>query len=90
MLYSNGAGLASTYRVNCEGNSQITLSGRLVPVSAFTISSVGGKVTTSLTKKGDALCSHPRCDQSRRGGPRDASARPPIERARMVATVNRD
>jgi hypothetical protein len=51
MLYSNGARLAPIYRVNAEGNPQIILSGKLVTVPATTISSVGGKVTTSLTKK---------------------------------------
>lgn len=51
MLYSNGARLAPIYRVNAEGNPQIILAGKLVTVPATTISSVGGKVTTSLTKK---------------------------------------
>ncbi|MEW9854335.1 hypothetical protein [Novosphingobium sp. M1R2S20] len=52
MLYS-GAGyrVAPIYRVNAEGNPQVILNGRLVTVPASTISEVGGKVTTSLTKK---------------------------------------
>ncbi|VWX54102.1 hypothetical protein [Novosphingobium sp. 9U] len=51
MLYSNGARLAPIYRVNAEGNPQIILAGKLVTVPASTITSVGGKVTTSLSKK---------------------------------------
>ena len=52
MLYaSNGYRLAPVYRVNAEGNPQIILNGRLVTVPASTLSDVGGKVTTSLSKK---------------------------------------
>jgi hypothetical protein len=52
MLYSAaGYRVAPIYRVNAEGNPQIILSGKLVTVPATTISSVAGKVTTSLTKK---------------------------------------
>jgi hypothetical protein len=52
MLYSAaGYRVAPIYRVNAEGNPQLILSGKLVTVPASTISSVGGKVTTSLTKK---------------------------------------
>ena len=52
MLYAaNGYRLASIYRVNGEGNPQVILDGKLVTVPATTLSDVGGKVTTSLTKK---------------------------------------
>jgi len=52
MLYAgNGYRLASIYRVNAEGNPQIILDGKLVTVPGTTLSDVGGKVTTSLTKK---------------------------------------
>lgn len=52
MLYaSNGYRIAPIYRVNADGNPQVILNGRLVTVPASTVSEVGGKVTTSLSKK---------------------------------------
>lgn len=51
MLYSGAARLAPIYRVNAEGNPQVILNGKLVTVPASSISLVGTKVTTSLTKK---------------------------------------
>ena len=52
MLYSTaGYRVASVYRVNAEGNPQIILDGKLVTVPAATLSSTGGKVMTSLSKK---------------------------------------
>lgn len=51
MLYSGAARLAPIYRVTAEGNPQVILSGKLVTVPASSITSVGGKITTSLTKK---------------------------------------
>ena len=52
MLYAaNGYRVASIYRVNAEGNPQVILDGKLVTVPAATLSSMGGKVTTSLSKK---------------------------------------
>jgi hypothetical protein len=52
MLYS-GAGyrLAPVYRVNSDGNPQVVLDGKLVTIPATTLTDVGGKLTTSLTKK---------------------------------------
>lgn len=52
MLY-NAAGyrIAPIYRVTSDGNPQIILNGRLVTVPASTLSEVGGKITTSLSKK---------------------------------------
>lgn len=50
MLYgSNGQRIAAIYRVS-EGNPQVILNGKLVTVPASSLSDVGGKVTTSLTK----------------------------------------
>ncbi len=51
MLYSsNGQRVAAIYRVTAEGNPQVILNGKLVTVPASSLSDVGGKVTTSLTK----------------------------------------
>ncbi|MET1756730.1 hypothetical protein ABVV53_14895 [Novosphingobium sp. RD2P27] len=56
MLYSSaGYRVAPIYRISAEGNPQVILNGRLVTVPASTISEMGGKVTTSLTKKEIAL-----------------------------------
>jgi hypothetical protein len=50
MLYgSNGQRIAAIYRVS-GGNPQVILNGKLVTVPASTLTDVGGKVTTSLTK----------------------------------------
>lgn len=52
MLYAaNGYRVAPIYRVTSEGNPQVILNGRLVTVPASSLSDVGGKVTTSLSKK---------------------------------------
>lgn len=52
MLYSStGQRIASIYRVTSEGNPQVILDGRLVTVPAATLSDVGGKLTTSLSKR---------------------------------------
>ena len=51
MLYGpTGSRIASIYRVNSNGDAQLILNGRLVTVPAATLSEVGGKVATSLTK----------------------------------------
>lgn len=52
MLYSSaGYRVAPIYRVSADGNPQVILNGRLVTVPASTLSTVDGKVATSLTKK---------------------------------------
>jgi len=52
MLYgANGHRIATIYRVTAEGDPQIILDGRMVTVPASTLSDVGGKITTSLTKR---------------------------------------
>lgn len=51
MLYaSNGQRIAAIYRVTAEGNPQVILNGKLVTVPAASLSDMGGKVTTSMTK----------------------------------------
>jgi len=52
MLYGpDGNRIASVYRVTAAGDAQIILDGRLLTVPASTLSSVDGKVATSLTKR---------------------------------------
>jgi hypothetical protein len=51
MLYSGANRLAPVYRVTSEGSPQIVLDGKLVTIPASTLSSVDGKLTTSLSKK---------------------------------------
>jgi hypothetical protein len=51
MLYSGAYRLAPIYRVTADGNPQVILDGKLVTIPASTLTDVGGKVTTSLTKK---------------------------------------
>lgn len=50
-LYSaNGSRVAAIYRVTQAGVVQVILDGRLITVPASSLSSVDGKVVTSLTK----------------------------------------
>ncbi|WP_313437446.1 hypothetical protein [Novosphingobium sp.] len=51
MLYVANGRLAPIYRVAADGNPQVILNGRLVTVPASSLSSVDGKLTTSLSKK---------------------------------------
>jgi hypothetical protein len=51
MLYSGGNRLAAIYRISNDGSPQVILDGKLVTIPASTLSDVGGKVTTSLSKK---------------------------------------
>ncbi len=52
MIYgADGQRIAAAYRVTSQGAVQVILNGRLVNVPAATLSDVGGKVTTSLTKQ---------------------------------------
>jgi hypothetical protein len=50
LVTANGARLAPVYRVAADGSAQIILDGKMVTVPASTLSSVEGKLTTSLTK----------------------------------------
>ena len=51
MLYSaDGRRVASIYRVNAEGAPQVIIDGKLITVPATSLSEVGGKVTTTLSK----------------------------------------
>jgi hypothetical protein len=50
LVASNGARLGNVYRVGSDGSAQIIIDGKLVTVPATTLSSVDGKLTTSLSK----------------------------------------
>ena len=51
LMASDGARLGQVYRVAADGSVQLILDGRMVSVPASTLSLVGGKLTTSLTKR---------------------------------------
>jgi hypothetical protein len=50
LLGADGGRLAPVYRVAADGSAQIILDGKLITVPASTLSTVSGKLTTSLTK----------------------------------------
>jgi hypothetical protein len=57
LMASDGARLGQVYRVNSDGAAQVILDGKLVTVPASTLSTVDGKLTTSLSKR-DAIALH--------------------------------
>jgi hypothetical protein len=50
VVSSNGSRLGIVYRVGPDGSAQIIIDGKLVTIPASTLSSVDGKLTTSLSK----------------------------------------
>ena len=50
LLASNGARLGMVYRVGSDGSAQMIIDGRMVTVPASTLSSVDGRLTTTLSK----------------------------------------
>ena len=50
LVSSNGSRLGTVYRVGPDGAAQIIIDGKLVSVPAATLSTVDGKLTTSLSK----------------------------------------
>jgi hypothetical protein len=50
VVSSNGSRLGTVYRVGSDGSAQIIIDGKLVTIPASTLSSVDGKLTTSLSK----------------------------------------
>jgi hypothetical protein len=50
LVASNGARLGNVYRVGPDGSVQLIIDGKLVTVPVATLSSVDGKLTTSLSK----------------------------------------
>jgi hypothetical protein len=50
LMGANGARLGTVSRVTADGSAQILIDGKMVTVPATTLSMVGGKLTTSLSK----------------------------------------
>jgi hypothetical protein len=50
LVAANGSRLGPVYRVSTDGAVQMIISGKMVTVPASTLSSVDGKLTTSLSK----------------------------------------
>lgn len=50
LVTSSGARLGTVYRVDPDGSAEIIIDGKMVAVPASTLSNVGGKLTTSLSK----------------------------------------
>ena len=50
LVTSSGTRLGNVYRVGPDGSAQIIIDGKMVSVPASTLSNVGGKLTTSLSK----------------------------------------
>jgi hypothetical protein len=50
LVAANGARLGQVYRVASDGDVQMIIDGKLITVPASTLSSVDGKLTTSLSK----------------------------------------
>jgi hypothetical protein len=50
LIGANGARLGTVSRVTADGSAQILIDGKMVTVPASTLSMVGGKLTTSLSK----------------------------------------
>jgi hypothetical protein len=50
VLAANGGRLGAVYRVGQDGSVQMIIDGHMVTVPAATLSSVDGRLTTSLTK----------------------------------------
>jgi len=50
LVASNGSRLGQVYRVGSNGAVQMIIDGKLITVPASTLSSVDGRLTTSLSK----------------------------------------
>ncbi len=50
LLAANGSRLGPVYRVSADGAVQMIIGGKMVTVPASTLSSVDGRLTTSLSK----------------------------------------
>jgi hypothetical protein len=50
LVASNGSRLGQVYRVGSDGAVQMIIDGKLITVPASTLSSVDGKLTTTLSK----------------------------------------
>lgn len=50
LMGANGARLGAVYRVVADGSAQIIIDGKMVTIPASTLSTVDGKLMTSLSK----------------------------------------
>ena len=50
LVGANGTRLGPVYRVIADGSAQLIIDGKMVTVPASTLSTVDGKLTTSLSK----------------------------------------
>lgn len=50
LIAANGARIGAVYRVADDGSVQLIVDGKMVTVPAQTLSMVGGRLTTSLSK----------------------------------------
>ena len=50
LVGANGARLGPVYRVGSDGSAQLIIDGKMVTIPASTLSTVDGKLTTSLSK----------------------------------------
>jgi hypothetical protein len=50
LIGADGGRLGPVYRVIADGSAQIIFDGKLITIPASTLSTVDGKLTTSLTK----------------------------------------
>ncbi len=51
LVSADGARLAPVYRLGTDGSLQIILEGKMLTVPATTLSTAGGRLTTTLTKR---------------------------------------
>jgi hypothetical protein len=50
LVAADGARLGTVYRVGSDGAVQMIIAGKMITVPASTLSSVGGRLVTSLSK----------------------------------------
>jgi hypothetical protein len=50
LVAADGARLGTVYRVGSDGNVQMIVGGKMITVPASTLSSVDGRLVTSLSK----------------------------------------
>ena len=50
LISAPGARLGAVYRLSTDGSPQIIIDGKMVTIPASTLSTVDGKLTTTLTK----------------------------------------
>jgi len=51
LISADGARLGTVYRVSSDGAAQMIIDGKMITIPASTLSSVEGRLVTSLSKK---------------------------------------